>query len=174
MSQVHLIEGPVGAGKSTFGAALAASSNGVHIPLDEWFATLFSPDRPGGDFVPWYVERKERLLGLIWNHSRRVLASGRDVVRELGLIQQHPRIQISRMITNEGFPPHLHVLDAPLEIRRARVRRRNEERGPTFSMVVPDHVFEMASKLWESPDELECEEFEISFDTEGANASFDV
>lgn len=65
MSRVHLIEGPVGAGKSTFGATLAASSNGVHIPLDEWFATLFSPDRPGGDFVPWYVERKERLLDLI-------------------------------------------------------------------------------------------------------------
>ncbi|WP_322739964.1 AAA family ATPase [Delftia tsuruhatensis] len=173
MSRVHLIEGPVGAGKSTFGAALAASSNGVHIPLDEWFATLFSPDRPGGDFVPWYVERKERLLGLIWNHSRRVLASGRDVVLELGLIQQQQRIQFCRMITNEGFPPHLHVLDAPLEIRRARVRRRNEERGPTFSMVVPDHVFEMASKLWESPDEFECEECEVSFVTEGANASLD-
>lgn len=174
MSRVHLIEGPVGAGKSTFGAALAASSNGVHIPLDEWFAMLFSPDRPGGDFVPWYVERKERLLGLIWNHSRRILASGRDVVLELGLIQQQPRIQFCRMITNEGFLPHLHVLDAPLEIRRARVQRRNEERGPTFSMVVPDHVFEMASKLWESPDEFECEELEVSFVTEGANASFDL
>ncbi len=41
-------------------------------------------------------------------------------------------------------------------------------------MVVPDHVFEMASKLWESPDELECEEFEVSFVTEGASASFEV
>lgn len=169
-----MIEGPVGAGKSTFGATLAASSNGVHIPLDEWFATLFSPDRPGGDFVPWYVERKERLLGLIWSHSRRILASGRDVVLELGLIQQQPRIQFCRMITNEGFPPHLYVLDAPLEIRRARVQCRNEERGPTFSMVVPDHVFEMASKLWEPPDEFECEEFEVSFVTKGANASFDI
>ncbi|WP_431121692.1 AAA family ATPase [Variovorax paradoxus] len=174
MSQVHLIEGPVGAGKSTFSAALAASSNGVHIPLDEWFAALFSPDRPDGDFVPWYVQRKERLLGLIWNHSRRILASGRNVVLELGLIQQQPRIQFCRMITNEGFPPHLHVLDAPLEIRRGRVRRRNEERGPTFSMVVPDHVFEIASKLWEPPDTLECEEFEVSFVTEGSKASFDA
>ena len=171
MSRVHLIEGPVGAGKSTYSAALAASSNGVHIPLDEWFAALFSPDRPDGDFVPWYVQRKDRLLGLIWNHSRRILASGRDVVLELGLIHRQPRIQFCRMITNEGFLPHLHVLDAPLEIRRARVRRRNEERGPTFSMVVPDHVFEMASKLWEPPGELECEEFEVSFVTYEAKAS---
>lgn len=38
-------------------------------------------------------------------------------------------------------------------------------------MVVPDHVFEMASKLWEPPDELECEEFEVSFVTDEAKAS---
>lgn len=167
MSQVHLVEGPVGAGKSTFSAVLAASSNGVHIPLDAWFATLYSPDRPDGDFVPWYVQRKERLLDLIWDHSRKILASGRDVVLELGLIQRQQRTGFCRMIASEGLPPHIHVLDAPLEIRRERVRRRNEERGSTFSMVVPDHVFEMASKLWEPPDELECEEFEVSFVTGG-------
>jgi hypothetical protein len=28
---------------------------------------------------------------------------------------------------------------------------------------VPDHVFEMASSLWEAPDEMECEEFEVRF-----------
>ena len=166
MSRVHLVEGPVGAGKSTYSATLAATSGGVHIPLDEWFATLFSPDRPDGDFVPWYLERKERLLGLIWSHSRRILSAGRSVVLELGLIQREQRIQFCRRVANEGFPLHVHVLDAPLEVRRGRVRRRNEERGPTFSMVVPDHVFEMASRLWEPPEELEREEFEISFVTD--------
>ncbi|HEX7686867.1 MAG TPA: AAA family ATPase [Burkholderiaceae bacterium] len=166
MSRVHLVEGPVGAGKSTYSATLAATSGGVHIPLDEWFATLFSPDRPDGDFVPWYLERKERLLGLIWSHSRRILSAGRSVVLELGLIQREQRIQFCRRVANEGFPLHVHVLDASLEVRRGRVRRRNEERGPTFSMVVPDHVFEMASRLWEPPEELEREEFEISFVTD--------
>jgi hypothetical protein len=55
------------------------------------------------------------------------------------------------------------VLDAPIDVRRERVRRRNTEKGATFSMVVPDHVFEMASNLWEVPDEIECEEFEVQF-----------
>ena len=45
MPTVHLIEGPVGAGKSTYASALARRTNGVHIALDEWFAALFSPDR---------------------------------------------------------------------------------------------------------------------------------
>ncbi len=51
MPTVHLIEGPVGAGKSTFSADLAARTRGVHIALDAWFAKLFSPDRPVADFV---------------------------------------------------------------------------------------------------------------------------
>ncbi len=40
-------------------------------------------------------------------------------------------------------------------------------------MVVPNHVFEMASALWEPPEELECEEFEVSFVTEGWKAPVD-
>lgn len=163
MNQVHLIEGPVGAGKSTFSTVLAKNSEGVHIPLDAWFAQLFSPDRPEGDFIPWYVQRKERLLDLIWAHSQKILRSGRDVVLELGLIQQSQRLAFCRQVTADGFPLRVHVLDAPLELRRERVRRRNEEQGPTFSMVVPEHVFEIASALWEAPDELECEEFDIDF-----------
>ena len=163
MPTVHLIEGPVGAGKSTFAAVLASRTDGVHIALDEWFAKLFSPDRPAGDFVSWYVDRKERLTDLIWRHSEHLLASGKDVVLELGLIQHGPRIEFCRRVQECGYAPVIHVLDAPTDVRRERVRRRNIEKGITFSMVVPDHIFDLASKLWEAPDEIECEEFEVNF-----------
>jgi len=56
MNQVRLVEGSVGAGKSTFRAILVENIGGAHIALDVWFAKLFSPDRPEGDFVPWYVQ----------------------------------------------------------------------------------------------------------------------
>ena len=163
MPKVHLIEGPVGAGKSTYSAALALRTHGVHIALDEWFAALFSPDRPASDFVPWYMERKGRLLDLIWRHARRVLTSGTDVILELGLIQRQGRSEFCRRVQSEGFDLTLHVLDAPLETRRERVRRRNVEKGSTFAMVVPDHVFDLASGLWDSPDEVECSEYEVCF-----------
>jgi predicted kinase len=162
MPKVHLVEGPVGAGKSTYSAALVLRTNGVHIALDEWFAALFSPDRPASDVVPWYIQRKERLLALIWSHSRRILASGADVILELGLIQRQSRLTFGRQIQDEGFDLAVHVLDAPLEVRRERVRRRNAEKGSTFAMVVPDHVFEMASKLWEPPDDVECSEYAVN------------
>jgi predicted kinase len=163
MPRVHVIEGPVGAGKSTFAASLAPAIEGVHIALDEWFARLFSPDRPGGDFVPWYLERKHRLLELIWDHSRRILGSGSDVILELGLIQRQQRLEFCRRIRADGFDFVLYILDEPRDIRRQRVRLRNTEKGSTFSMVVPDHVFEVASDMWEAPDDIEESEFAIEF-----------
>jgi predicted kinase len=163
MARVHLIEGPVGAGKSTFSASLAPRIEGVHIALDEWFVRLFSPDRPEGNFLAWYLERKDRLLELIWDHSRRVLSSGTDVILELGLIQRQQRAEFSHRIRDEGFELVLYVLDAPMEVRRERVRRRNIEKGSTFSMVVPDHVFEMASGMWEPPDDVEQSESAIEY-----------
>jgi predicted kinase len=164
MPKVYLIEGPVGAGKSTHASALAQRIQGVHIALDDWFVALFSPDRPADHFVAsWYIERKARLLDLIWNHSRRILASGADAILELGLIQRQVRSEFCSRVQEEGFELQLHVLDAPLDVRRERVRRRNAEKGATFAMVVPDHVFEMASALWETPDEAECSDYPVEF-----------
>lgn len=157
MPRVHLIEGPVGAGKSTFASSLAARAGGVHIALDAWFARLFSPDRPAGDFIPWYLERKDRLLALIWAHSQALLAAGTDVILELGLIQRQPRMDFCRQVLDQGVELLVYELDAPRELRRARVQRRNVEQGATFSMVVPEAVFELASDLWEPVDDLERE-----------------
>jgi predicted kinase len=164
--EVHLVEGPVGAGKSTFAAALAPRLEGVHLALDAWFARLFSPDRPEGNFVPWYLERKDRLLDLIWDHSRSILGAGTDVILELGLIQRQRRMEFCQRIRDDGFGLVVYVLDAPREVRRERVRRRNIDKGPTFSIVVPDHVFDVASSLWEPPDEVEQCESKIRFVSE--------
>jgi predicted kinase len=163
MPRVHLIEGPVGAGKSTFATSLVPRVKGVHIALDAWFARLFSPDRPEGNFVPWYLEHKDRLLELIWDHSRRILASGTNVILELGLIQRQQRVEFCQRIRDGGFELVVYILDAPLDIRRERVRLRNAEQGSTFSMVVPDHVFDVASRMWEPPDDVEQSETTIEY-----------
>lgn len=159
MSQIHFIEGPVGAGKSTYARAMAADKALVHVALDEWFARLFSPDRPQEDMVRWYVQRKDRLLELILDHARAILATRNDVILELGLIQRGPRQAVFRQMQQEQTDFTVHLLDAPLEVRRERVKRRNVEQGATFSMVVPDNMFEMASAMWEPPDEVELESF---------------
>lgn len=158
MSQIYLIEGPVGAGKSTFAKSLATRVGGVHIALDEWFARLFSPDRPNADLMPWYIERKARLLDHIWNHARDLLACGIPPVLELGLVQRQSREGIYKRARAADVDLTVYLLLASREVRRERVMRRNVEMGPTFSMVVPAPFFEMASDVWEEPDEFEIAE----------------
>lgn len=161
MRSIYLIEGPVGAGKSTFARTLAAQLPGVHVALDEWFVRLFSPDRPANDFVPWYVQRKERLIDLIWDHALDMATTRLTPVLELGLIQRQARHALYQRAERAHVQLHVRVLDAPQEVRWERVQRRNEERGATFSMVVPQPVFDMASSLWEPPDDDEIRDYGI-------------
>ncbi len=168
MPEIHLIEGPVGAGKSTFAASLATRVGGVHIALDEWFARLFSPDRPSAEIMPWYIERKARLLDHIWNHARALLACGIPPVLELGLVQRRSRDDLYKRAREARVEMAVYLLVASREVRRERVMRRNVEKGATFSMVVPAPFFEMASDIWEEPDELEMAEHRIErISTEG-------
>ncbi|NJA04578.1 ATP-binding protein [Methylococcaceae bacterium WWC4] len=163
MAKVYLIEGPVGAGKSTYSKSLAAETNGIYIALDEWFTLLFGPDRPDAEVVTWYLERKDRVLNLIWKHAGALLASGIDVVLELGLIQRADRQAFYRRIVENGFDLRVFVLSTPENIRRRRVQQRNVERGATFFMVVSGEVFDLANRLWEPPDERETSEYCLEF-----------
>lgn len=157
MPRIHLVEGPVGAGKSTFASALAERHRAPHLDLDDWMATLFRPDRPEQGVMEWYAERKDRLLEQMWKVAQDVLASGSDVVLELGLIRQQMRLDFYDRVEAADQELTVHVLEASREVRRERVRQRNSERGPTFSMEVPDAFFELASDLWEPPDDFERE-----------------
>lgn len=163
MPKIHLVEGPVGAGKSTYCMALAKSTGGVHIALDEWVVRLFSPDRPSSDVIHWYMQRKARLLDHIWNHALALHAADITPILELGLVQRHSRAEFYQRARDAGVELQVSVLDASRSLRRERVARRNEEKGSTFSMVVPEAVFEMASDMWECPDEIEVEENRIEF-----------
>ena len=87
MATIHLIEGPVCAGKSTFGAKLSENLHAPHLNLDAWMVTLFSPDRPDDNFMAWYTETRSRCIQQIWEVNSSLLNCGLDVILELGLVQ---------------------------------------------------------------------------------------
>jgi predicted kinase len=160
---IHLIEGPVGAGKSTFAFRLSRERAAPRLVLDDWMARLFRPDRPEQDLWPWYQARKERCLDQIWALTEELLDLDSDVVLELGLVQRAARRSFYERVDAAGRTLHVYLLDAPRDVRRERVRKRNAEQGATFAMVVDDEVFELASDAWEAPDEDECSERGIEF-----------
>ena len=118
-------------------------------------ATLFRPDRPQTDVLPWYNERVERCVEQIWQVARDIVAVDIDVVLEIGLIRREQRERFYSRIDAEALELNIVVVDADREVRRARVERRNREQGETYSMFVPPEIFELASDLWEPLTEAE-------------------
>ncbi len=163
MAQLHLIVGPVGAGKSTFAQQLAAERRAVRLTLDDWMTRLFSPDRPESGVMEWYVERAARCVDQIWRVAGSLIDAGTDVILEIGLIRRDARARLLERVDAAGDTLTVYVLEAPREVRRERVERRDREHGATFSMVVPPHFFELASDLWQPLDDDECEGREVRF-----------
>lgn len=160
---VHLVIGPVGAGKSTFTTSLAREHAAVRFTLDEWMTRLFSPDRPAEGLVEWYVERAARCIEQIWSATTSVIDTGTAVILEIGLLQRQERERFYDRIAEAGVAYTLHVVDAARDVRRARVMKRNDEKGATFTMVVPPAIFELASDRWEPPDAEECSSRDVRF-----------
>jgi predicted kinase len=163
MAQLHLIVGPVGAGKSTFANQLAAEHRAVRMNLDQWMAQLFSADRQSGTTMDWYFDRTERCMEQIWHLTESLIDVGTSVVLEIGLIRKHERERLYQRVDTNGYDLTVYVLDAPRELRRERVQQRNLEQGETFSMVVPPHIFELASDMWEPLDDAECNARNVRF-----------
>ncbi|MFY0568997.1 AAA family ATPase [Archangium lansingense] len=164
MAHLHLIIGPVGAGKSTFALQLCREHQAIRMTLDDWMAGLFGPDeRPAIGRLEWYIERRDRCLEQIWKLTKELIGIGTNVVLEIGLIQRQEREAFYARVDEARMGLTVYVLDAPREVRRARVQRRNEEKGATFSMEVPPHFFELASDMWEPPEEDECSERDVRF-----------
>lgn len=173
MATIYLIEGPVGAGKSTYAAQRSASTHAPRLNLDEWMAVLFRPDRPETGFMDWYAERKDRCIEQIWRVASDLLDTGTDVILELGLVQRSLREAFYSRVDATDYSLEVRVLDAPRELRWERVAHRNQNRGSTFQMEVPAEIFALADGAWQPPDDAECRDRDIrivtSAEASGAN-----
>ncbi|MDB5418740.1 MAG: hypothetical protein JWP50_2159, partial [Phenylobacterium sp.] len=148
---LHVIFGPCGAGKTTYAHALARREGAVPFVLDEWGARLFGPDVRGAIEFGWMVERLGRCDALIWSTATAVLAAGASVVLDIGAMRRTDRERIRQIAEAKGLSLQWHFLDAPQDVRRARVADRNTTRGETFAAEVTPEMFAMLESVYEAP-----------------------
>jgi len=151
----HLVVGPTAAGKSTYARVLAADTNGVRFAIDEWMHTLFSADMPERMDMAWAMTRVGRCQAQVWSVAQQILATGTDVVLELGLLRKTDRDTCRAQIETAGYAARLHLVDADLAVRRQRVLQRNSEKGETYSFDVTPEMFEAMEGYFERPSEEE-------------------
>jgi len=155
MSAVHLVFGPVGAGKSTYARALATRAGGVRFAIDDWMHDLFAPDpAPSMDFA-WIMARVRRCEARIRATAADVLATGTPVVLDLGFMKAADRTTFRDWAQALGHAARTHYVHAPTPVRAERVRTRNAMRGETFSFEVTPQMFAFMEHWFEPPGDVE-------------------
>lgn len=152
---IHCVCGPIAAGKSTLARKLAEETGGIRFAIDEWMQALYGPDRPAQVNMDWLVPRVGRCNEMMWSVADQVLARGRDAVFESGLMTFAEREAFRARAETAGHRVKMHFVEAPREVRLARLNRRNQERGETFSFEVSPAMFEFFEARYEKPNPSE-------------------
>jgi predicted kinase len=152
---LHVLIGPVGAGKTTYAQRQCAQSSALLLDLDPWMVRLYGDDeRPAAGALQWYLERRERCRALLWDLGLSLLANGTDVYLEIGLLGVSERVSFYEEARDRGLSMRVCVVDAPRDVRRTRVQQRNLN-PKRYTQIVPAQFFEQASDAWQPPDEAE-------------------
>ena len=149
---LNVIFGPCGAGKTTYANAFARREKAVAFILDDWMARMFGPDMPEPLQYDWMIERVGRCEGQIWATAAGVLATGTSVILDIGLMRKADRDRVREIAEATGLALQFHFVDAPAEVRRARVLDRNVVRGESFAIEVTPDLFDFIEGVYEPPE----------------------
>ncbi len=154
---VHLLCGPTGAGKTTYGWKLAEAEGAVRFSIDEWMSALFWMDASHPFEPAWAMERVQRCAAVIWRTAKDVCLAGAPCVLEIGLTSAEARNRCVALAREAGLSVRLHLVDAPREVRWERVQARNAEAGAAGQLPfeLTREMFDFVETMWEPPTDAE-------------------
>ena len=156
MSTVFLICGNTASGKSTYSMELAKKYKAIPFSIDPWMQTLY-----GDNYIPqehnfeWLIERTERCKIQMRQIAESLISQGISAILDFGFGDMESRKYYREWALSQGAEVSLHFLDVPVEERRKRVHKRNEEKGLTFAFEVSDEMFDYVEATFVPPSDDE-------------------
>lgn len=162
---IHLVCGPIGAGKTTYALDLAEKENGVRFSEDEWLEKLFVPDAPEGLLKQpmqivgaWATEKYQRCRGQIWLVCQQLLKNNVTIILDGAAANIEQRDLIRKKASDYNVDFQLHYVTSAVDTRRKRVFERNTLQGETYSLEVTPAMFEHTEAFFSPPVGAELDE----------------
>jgi len=155
MPRLILVCGSTGAGKTTHSISIGKELKAIRFSIDPWMQTLFASDMTSLDF-DWMMERVQRCYEQIWEVSEQILKIDGNVVLDLGFTTKEQRAVFFDRAKKLNIHAELHYLDVPQEVRKKRVKTRNQEKDPSvYAFEVTDAMIDFMEQIFEVPDQDE-------------------
>ncbi len=150
-SNLYVICGLPGAGKTTRATAIAKATGAVRLCPDEWLVAM------GISLVDYAI--RFRLQDHMLLHGETLLRAGLSVIIEFGSWSRSERDAIRQIAVHTDAATELHFVDAPLPELARRVLARG---GPDAQRLVEDVLLKFPEKF-ERPTANETAQYGLYF-----------
>ncbi len=114
---LYIIQGFIGAGKSTFSRKLALETGACHFNPDEWVSKLYNKE----EYMKNWNECFDKAVRHLWERTKEALMDGHDVIFDMGFWYRKDR-DFARMLASECNVDFKHYyLHVPDDILKERI-----------------------------------------------------
>ncbi len=142
MATLYIIQGFLGAGKTTFSKQLAKETHSIRLNADEWVARRFSLQEQENNWEACFT----KALDVIWWDTKKLLREGTDVILDIGFWTKQSRDEARQKAVEYNTHLKHYYIFAPDEVLLKRLEQR---RGPVALHNIKN--FHLLKKVFEEP-----------------------
>lgn len=120
MAKLYIIQGFLGAGKSTFSKKLASQTNSLILNPDEWTAKLFNKSEYEANWNLCFSQTVQKL----WKCAKKHLKNGQNIIFDMGFWDRNSRDEAKKFALENGAEFIHYYIYAPDKILKARISQR--------------------------------------------------